>query len=354
MGIINGIVAYVAITIANPGFPQHFLLFKICIGDAENTMSENDIFKNMLISISTLILVAIFTLLWQLRVGNFRRQHGPSYFCQRQQNLVTLNQTFAACHLHVFLHVVSMIFRYSAYRSQPLVSPSLLGVYFFRLEKLLLSFALPLLWGVSAWFNFPELWSDKLPNVPGRRNLVKRESRAGSLVPRGAHATYRPSNQPVQKTLYRREAYAPHRETDATSSTIIYVKECRESQMTPPPPVQAEKISCAKNYEGSEKEGKCERQFEHNGDIEKIRTVDNNGSIAMHLANNFSETGTGCRRKQAKRKDRRKTTKRKKSDNCTKIDSGGKVGHFESPGENGPAKEDRQNNGIYCYSFTLR
>ena len=332
IGIINGGFAGIAITIANPGFPQHFLLFKICIGDEENTMSENDIFKNMLISISTLVLVAIFNLLWQLRVKNFRRQHGPSYFCQRQQNLATLNQTFAGCYLHVFLHVVSMIFRYSAFRSQPLLSPSLLGVYFFRLEKLLLSFALPLLWGVSAWFNFPELWSDKLPNARSRRNLVRKENRVSPLIPRGPHATYRPSNQQlVQKTLYRREAFAPDREIGATTSTtMILVEECRES----PPPVQAEKNSSAKNYERAEKEGTCAKQCEHNGDIDKIRTV---GSIEMHLAKDFSESGR--KKKQAKRRYRRKTTKKENSDNCSKIDSDGKVGFFESPGENGTAKE---------------
>ena len=315
-------------------------------------MSEKDIFKNMLISISTLVLLAIFTLLWQLRVRNFRRQHGRSYFCQRQQNLATLNQTFAACHLHFFLHILSMIFRYSAYRSQPLVSPSLLGVYFFRIEKLLLSFALPLLWGVSAWFNFPELWSDELPNVPRGRNLVKRESRIAPLVPRGAHATYSQTKQPVQKTLSRSEAYdAPHRETAGTSSTIVLVEEYRESQMTPAA-VQAEQILCAEKFEGAEKDGRCAKQFEPNRDIEQIRTVDNNGSIAMHLAKNFSETGN--RRRQPKRRDRRKTTKKEKSENCSKIDSDGKVGHFESPGESEPAKEERQNNGIYFYSFTLK
>ena len=316
-------------------------------------MSENDIFKNMLISISTLVLVAIFTLLWQLRVRNFRRQHGPSYFWQRRQNLATLNQTFAASHLHVFLHVVSMILRYSAYRSQPLISSNHLGAYFFRLEKLLLSFALPLWWGVSAWFNFPELWSDKLPSVRRRRALVKRESRMGPLVPRGPHATYSPSNQSVQRTLYRREAFAPDRETAATSSKIILVKECRVSQMTPPS-VQAEEVSCAKNYKGAGKEGTYAKQVEHNGDIEKIRTVDNNGSIEMKLAKNFCESRMESKRKPPKRKGRIKTTKKENSDNCSKIDSDGKVGYFESPGENGPEKEERQNNGLYCYSFTLR
>ena len=174
----------------------------------------------------------------------------------------------------------------------------------------------------------------------------------GPLVPRGAHATYSHTKQPVEKTLSRSEAYdAPHRETAGTSSTIVLVEEYRESQMTPAA-VQAEQILCAEKFEGAEKDGGCTKLFEPNGDIEQIRTGDNNGSIAMHLAKNFSETGN--RRRQPKRRDRRKTTKKEKSENCSKIDSDGKVGHFESPGENGPAKEEMQNNGIYCYSFTLK
>ena len=178
------------------------------------------------------------------------------------------------------------------------------------------------------------------------------------LVPRGAHATYSHTKQPVEKTLSRSEAYdAPDRETAGTSSTKVLVEEYRESQMTPAA-VQAEKILCAEKFEGAEilteKEGGCAKQLDPNGDIEQIRTVDKNGSIAMSLANNFSETGTGSRRKQPKRRDRRKTTKKEKSENCSEIDSDGKVGHFESPGENGPAKEEMQNNGIYCYSFTLK
>ena len=57
----------------------------------------------------------------------------------------------------------------------------------------------------------------------------------------------------------------------------------------------------------------------------------------MHLAKDFSESGR--KKKQAKRRYRRKTTKKENSDNCSKIDSDGKVGFFESPGENGTAKE---------------
>ena len=204
--MINGIVASVAITIANPGFPQHFLLFKICTGDQENTMSENDIFKNMLISISALLLLAIFNISCHLRVRRFQGEHSRSYFSQRRQNLATFNQTLLASLLHVFLHIVSMIFRYSAYRSQPLLSHSLLSSYFFQKEKFLLSFALPLLWGVSAWFKFPDLWSDKKPNVPRKRNLERKEESRAALVPRGAHATYyRQTNCPPCSRLFTKE-----------------------------------------------------------------------------------------------------------------------------------------------------
>ena len=229
IGIINGTVASVAITIANPGFPQHFLLFKICTGDQENTMSENDIFKNMLISISALVLIAIFNTSFYLRVRSYCSKHGKSYFSQRRQNLATLNQTLAASLLHVFLHLLSMIFRYSAYRSQPLLSHTHLGVYFFQIEKFLLSFALPLIWGVSAWFKLPDLWSDKQQNVP-KMHPIKRENRVGALVPRGPHATYKQTNHPMQISLYRRELYASHREMPAAgSSPIIFVKEYSKS-----------------------------------------------------------------------------------------------------------------------------
>ena len=156
--ILTFLVITFLIMMLFPLFPYDFVLVKYCRGvPFSYSLDERQkITQGWLIRLSLRILMLLLTLFCQLRIFLTKRSRHSSNFCNKRQNIATLDQTLFAAHLKLFLAILHEI------HFKLLIEKSPSGQYTAELNltrDILNCVLLPGYWVYSTKQQFPELWA---------------------------------------------------------------------------------------------------------------------------------------------------------------------------------------------------